>query len=88
MLTCLGGAVMSVAKKQTTALTDLFNHLPLTTMIKILANDGIDPVGKKLLEEAGFFIDTNNIPQDELPVKLQNYDGILQYAALRKCAKR
>src|SRR6201997_5957260 len=45
-------------------------------MIKILANDGIDPAGKQLLEEAGFTIDTNNIPQEELATKLQNYDGI------------
>jgi D-3-phosphoglycerate dehydrogenase len=52
-------------------------------MIKILANDGIDPAGKQLLEEAGFFIDTNNIPQDELPVKLQNYDGITVRSATK-----
>jgi D-3-phosphoglycerate dehydrogenase len=52
-------------------------------MIKILANDGIDPVGKQLLEEAGFFIDTNNIPQDELPGKLQNYDGITVRSATK-----
>ncbi|MFA6278119.1 MAG: 3-phosphoglycerate dehydrogenase, partial [Pedobacter sp.] len=35
-------------------------------MIKILANDGIDPIGKKLLEEAGFQVDTQTIPQDKL----------------------
>ena len=52
-------------------------------MIKILANDGIDPAGKQLLEEAGFFIDTTNIPQDELPVKLQNYDGITVRSATK-----
>src|ERR1700733_15446021 len=52
-------------------------------MIKILANDGIDPAGKQLLEEAGFFIDTNNIPQDELPLKLQNYDGITVRSATK-----
>src|SRR6195952_2932665 len=52
-------------------------------MIKILANDGIDPAGKALLEEAGFFIDTNNIPQDELPVKLQAYDGITVRSATK-----
>ena len=45
-------------------------------MIKILANDGIDPAGKQLLEDAGFIIDTNNIPQKELPAKLQNYNAI------------
>jgi len=52
-------------------------------MIKILANDGIDPAGKALLEEAGFQIDTTNIPQDELPVKLQGYDGITVRSATK-----
>lgn len=45
-------------------------------MTKILANDGIDPAGKQLLEAAGFYIDTQNIAQHDLPVKLQNYDAI------------
>src|ERR1035437_8188899 len=52
-------------------------------MIKILANDGIDPAGKQLLDEAGFIIDTNNIPQEELLVKLQNYDGITVRSATK-----
>jgi D-3-phosphoglycerate dehydrogenase len=52
-------------------------------MIKILANDGIDPIGKKLLEDAGFFVDTNNIPQDELSAKLQNYDAITVRSATK-----
>ena len=52
-------------------------------MIKILANDGIDPIGKQMLEEAGFFVDTNNIPQDELPVKLQEYDAITVRSATK-----
>src|SRR5580698_4629563 len=52
-------------------------------MIKILANDGIDPAGKALLEAAGFQIDTTNIPQDELLVKLQNYDGITVRSATK-----
>src|SRR6201995_867150 len=55
----------------------------LLIMIKILANDGIDPIGKKMLEDAGFFIDTNNIPQEELPVKLQNYDAITVRSATK-----
>ncbi len=53
------------------------------TMIKILANDGIDPIGKKMLEDAGFFVDTNNIPQEELPVKLQEYDAITVRSATK-----
>src|SRR6201996_1028082 len=52
-------------------------------MIKILANDGIDPIGKKMLEDAGFEVDTNNIPQEELPVKLQNYDAITVRSATK-----
>ena len=52
-------------------------------MIKILANDGIDPIGKKMLEDAGFFVDTNNIPQDELPEKLNNYDAITVRSATK-----
>ncbi|MCJ8209658.1 D-2-hydroxyacid dehydrogenase [Mucilaginibacter sp. RS28] len=52
-------------------------------MIKILANDGIDPVGKKLLEEAGFQVDTQTIPQDELPEKLQAYDAITVRSATK-----
>ena len=38
-------------------------------MIKILANDGIDANGKKILEAAGFTVDTNKIPQEELATK-------------------
>lgn len=45
-------------------------------MIKILANDGIDPIGKALLEEAGFVVDTETVPQDKLVEALKNYDAI------------
>ncbi len=51
--------------------------------IKILANDGIDPIGKKMLEDAGFEVDTNNIPQDQLPEKLQAYDAITVRSATK-----
>ncbi|MFI5453250.1 D-2-hydroxyacid dehydrogenase [Pedobacter sp. UC225_61] len=52
-------------------------------MIKILANDGIDPIGKKLLEEAGFQVDTQTIPQDKLAEALLNYDGITVRSATK-----
>lgn len=52
-------------------------------MIKILANDGIDAVGKQMLEDAGFTVDTQNIPQDQLPVALQNYDAITVRSATK-----
>ncbi|RVU00753.1 3-phosphoglycerate dehydrogenase [Mucilaginibacter limnophilus] len=51
--------------------------------MKILANDGIDPAGKQLLEEAGFIVDTNNIPQDELPARLNEYDAITVRSATK-----
>lgn len=34
--------------------------------MKILANDGIAPIGKKQLEEAGFEVVTENVPQEQL----------------------
>ncbi|WP_316810163.1 D-2-hydroxyacid dehydrogenase [Pedobacter heparinus] len=52
-------------------------------MIKILANDGIDPVGKRLLEEAGFVVDTDTVPQDQLVEALKNYDGITVRSATK-----
>ena len=52
-------------------------------MIKILANDGIDPIGKKLLEDAGFTVDTQTIPQDQLAQALLNYDAITVRSATK-----
>lgn len=52
-------------------------------MIRILANDGIDPVGKQLLEQAGFQVDTQNIPQDKLPELLNQYDAITVRSATK-----
>lgn len=52
-------------------------------MIKILANDGIDPVGKSLLEQAGFVVDTETVPQDKLIEALQHYDGITVRSATK-----
>ncbi|WP_316767273.1 D-2-hydroxyacid dehydrogenase [Pedobacter frigiditerrae] len=52
-------------------------------MIKILANDGIDPIGKQLLEDAGFQVDTQTIPQDQLAEALLNYDAITVRSATK-----
>lgn len=52
-------------------------------MIKILANDGIDPIGKSMLEAAGFFVETQNIPQDQLSEALKNYDAITVRSATK-----
>lgn len=46
-------------------------------MIKILANDGIDPIGKKILEDAGFVVDTETVPQDQLVEALKTMTVLL-----------
>ncbi len=52
-------------------------------MIRILANDGIDPLGKKMLEEAGFFVETTTVPQEELVTALANFDAITVRSATK-----
>lgn len=52
-------------------------------MFRILANDGIDPIGKELLEKAGFQVDTTHIPQEQLSEGLKNYDGITVRSATK-----
>lgn len=52
-------------------------------MIRILANDGIDPIGKELLEKAGFTVDTETVPQEKLIEALQNYDAITVRSATK-----
>lgn len=45
-------------------------------MTKILINDGIHATGKKMLEDAGYEVETNKIPQDELPNRLNDFNAI------------
>ena len=52
-------------------------------MIKILANDGIDAQGKSLIEAAGITVDTQNIPQSELALRIGEYDGLLVRSATK-----
>lgn len=52
-------------------------------MIKILANDGINEAGSKLLTAAGFEVDTQNIPQNELSQNIGNYDVLLVRSATK-----
>ncbi len=52
-------------------------------MIKILVNDGIHPDGKLLLEEAGYEVDTQRVPQEELPKVLPAYDVIIIRSATK-----
>src|SRR5690625_7515713 len=50
-------------------------------MSKILANDGIHNTGKKMLEEAGFVVDTQKVNQEDLPSRLDEYDAIIVRSA-------
>lgn len=52
-------------------------------MIKILANDGIHPDGKTLLEEAGYQVDTTRIPQTELVSVIGAYDVLIVRSATK-----
>lgn len=52
-------------------------------MIKILANDGIHPDGKTLLEEANYQVDTEKVAQEDLPQVLPAYDVIIVRSATK-----
>lgn len=52
-------------------------------MIKILANDGIHPDGKTLLEEANYQVDTEKVAQEDLPDVLPDYDAIIVRSATK-----
>jgi D-3-phosphoglycerate dehydrogenase len=52
-------------------------------MIRILANDGIDAIGKKMLEEAGFTVVTDKVAQENLATELKNFDAILVRSATK-----
>lgn len=49
--------------------------------LRILANDGIEDIGKTLLENAGFVVDTQKVPQEELPSRLRAYQGVIVRSA-------
>ncbi len=51
--------------------------------MKILINDGLHQAGQDLLAQAGFELDLNTIPQDELVNKLNDYDAILVRSATK-----
>jgi D-3-phosphoglycerate dehydrogenase len=52
---------------------------------KILANDGIDPIGKALLEKAGFIVVTEKVAQENVAnaINEQNYVGITVRSATK-----
>lgn len=52
-------------------------------MVKILANDGIHPDGKLLLEEAGYEVHTEKYSAEELPKVLPKYDVLIVRSATK-----
>jgi D-3-phosphoglycerate dehydrogenase / 2-oxoglutarate reductase len=52
-------------------------------MKRILANDGIADEGKKLLEEAGFEVVTEKVPQDKLRDEINNFDVLIVRSATK-----
>lgn len=52
---------------------------------KILANDGIDPIGKAILEKAGFTVVTDKVAQENLAnaINEQNYVGVTVRSATK-----
>lgn len=54
-----------------------------TIMIKILANDGIHPDGRLLLEEANYIVDEHKIPQEQLIDKIGEYDVLIVRSATK-----
>ena len=50
-------------------------------MATILANDGIDAAGKKILETSGIKVATEKVAQENLNDALKNFDGILVRSA-------
>lgn len=52
-------------------------------MVKILANDGIHPDGRLLLEEAEYFVSEDKIAQDALPTGIADYDVLIVRSATK-----
>jgi D-3-phosphoglycerate dehydrogenase / 2-oxoglutarate reductase len=52
-------------------------------MIKILANDGIHPDGRLLLEEANYLVEEDKIPQDQLASRIGEYDVLIVRSATK-----
>jgi len=50
---------------------------------KVLANDGIDQIGKAMLLEAGFEVITDKIPQDQLAAHIGQFDVLIVRSATK-----
>lgn len=55
--------------------------------MRILANDGIDPAGKALLEAAGFLLNTDKVPQSKLAEEIGAYDVLVVRSATKVTAE-
>jgi len=51
--------------------------------MKILANDGLDSAGKKLLQDSGFEVFTDKISQEDLPSRISEYDVLVVRSATK-----
>ena len=51
--------------------------------VRILANDGIHPAGKEMLEKVGYEVVTETIAQEDLPAELPSFDVILVRSATK-----
>src|SRR5690349_19846617 len=54
---------------------------PSISMVKILANDGIDAAGRKIFSDAGFSLSTDKVPQEKLGEAMKGFDAILVRSA-------
>lgn len=52
-------------------------------MIRILANDGMDAAGVEKLTQAGFYVETTPVPQQELASVLPIYDALIVRSATK-----
>jgi len=51
--------------------------------MKILVNDGMSKDGIEMLRNAGHLVEDNNIPQEELPAKIADYDVLVVRSATK-----
>jgi D-3-phosphoglycerate dehydrogenase len=55
--------------------------------MRVLANDGLAPDGKALLEQAGFEVITDTIPQEELASRINEFDVLVVRSATKVTAE-
>ena len=50
---------------------------------RVRANDGIDPAGQKMLEDAGCIVETDHLEADDLFARIDQYDALLVRSATK-----